>query len=139
MRLRQAKKIMGWCKGDGDYYTIHRSKDHRDSFWRKMQKLRPAYINENGVYVQPSMHEMSNFEPKDINALRHEEVEACARYIGMLRTKHVARISTCFNIEDRDVGKNLMVCASNRGVFIDQKPDNMLKQIKETRIKHGWR
>lgn len=85
------------------------------------------------------MHEMSNFEPKDINALRHEEVEACARYIGMLRTKHVARISTCFNIEDRDVGKNLIVCVSNRGVFIDQKPDNILKQIKETRIKHGWR
>lgn len=44
MRLRQAKKIMYWCKEDGDYYTIHRSKDHRDSFWRKMQKLRPAYI-----------------------------------------------------------------------------------------------
>lgn len=85
------------------------------------------------------MHEMSNFEPKDINALRHEEVEACARYIGMLRTKHVTRISTCFNIEEMDVDKNLMVCASNRGVFIDQKPDNMLKQIKETRIKHGWR
>ena len=58
MKLRQAKKIMGWCKGDGDYYTIHRSKDHRDSFWRKMQKLRPAYINENGVYVQPSMHDI---------------------------------------------------------------------------------
>ena len=27
MRLRQAKKIMGWCKGDGDYYTINRHKD----------------------------------------------------------------------------------------------------------------
>ena len=38
------------------------------------------------------------------------------------------------------VGKKLMVCASNRGVFIDQEPDNMLKQIKETRTKkHGWR
>ena len=49
---------MEWSKGDGDYYTIHRSKDHRDSFWRKMQKLRPAYINENGVYVQPSMHDI---------------------------------------------------------------------------------
>ena len=49
---------MGWGEGDGDYYTIHRSKDHRDSFWRKMQKLRPAYINENGVYVQPSMHDI---------------------------------------------------------------------------------
>ena len=54
MKLRQAKKIMGWCKGEGNY----RSKDHRDSFWRKMQKLRPAYINENGVYVQPSCHDI---------------------------------------------------------------------------------
>ena len=54
MRLRQAKKIIGWCKGDGN----SRSKNHRDSFWRKMQKLRPAYINENGVYVQPSMHDI---------------------------------------------------------------------------------
>ena len=54
MRLRQAKKIIGWCKGEGNY----RSKDHRDSFWRKMQKLRPAYINENGGYVQPSMHDI---------------------------------------------------------------------------------
>ena len=54
MKLRQAKKIMEWCKGKGN----SRSKDHRDSFWRKMQKLRPAYINENGVYVQPSMHDI---------------------------------------------------------------------------------
>ena len=54
MRLRQAKKIMEWCKGEGNW----RSKDHRESFWRKMQKLRPAYINENGVYVQPSMHDI---------------------------------------------------------------------------------
>ena len=54
MRLRQAKKIMGWCKGEGK----SRSKDHLDSFWRKMQKLRPAYINENGVYVKPSMHDI---------------------------------------------------------------------------------
>lgn len=58
MRLRQAKKIMEWCKGNGDYYTINRHKDRRESFWRKMQKLRPAYINENGVYVQPSMHDI---------------------------------------------------------------------------------
>lgn len=58
MRLRQAKKVMEWCKGNGDYYTINRHKDHRESFWRKMQKLRPAYINENGVYVQPSMHDI---------------------------------------------------------------------------------
>lgn len=54
MRLRQAMKIMEWCKGKGN----SRSKDHSDSFWRKMQKLRPAYINENGVYVQPSMHDI---------------------------------------------------------------------------------
>ena len=54
MRLRQAKKILGWSKGDGNY----RSKDHRESFWRKMRKLRPAYINENGVYVQPSCHDI---------------------------------------------------------------------------------
>lgn len=54
MRLRQAKKIIGWCKGDGN----SRSKNHRDSFWKKMGKLRPAYINENGVYVQPSMHDI---------------------------------------------------------------------------------
>ena len=54
MRLRQAKKIVGWCKGDGN----SRSKNHRDSFWKKMSKLRPAYVNENGVYVQPSMHDI---------------------------------------------------------------------------------
>ena len=54
MRLRQAKKILGWCKGDGN----SRSKDHRESFWKKMGKMRPAYINENGVYVQPSMHDI---------------------------------------------------------------------------------
>ena len=56
MRLRQAKKIMGWCKGDGDYYTIRRHKDHRKSFWRKCNKLRPGYYDERGVWVQPSCH-----------------------------------------------------------------------------------
>lgn len=58
MRLRQAKKIIGWSKGDGDYYSIHRSKDHRDSFWRKMQKLRPGYRDERGVWVLPSFHDI---------------------------------------------------------------------------------
>lgn len=58
MKLRQAKKIIGWCKGDGDYYTIHRSKDHRDSFWRKIQKLRPGYRDERGIWVQPSCHDV---------------------------------------------------------------------------------
>ena len=59
MRLRQAKKIMGWCKGDGDYYTINRHKDHRESFWRKCYKLRPCYYDENrNVWVQPSFHDI---------------------------------------------------------------------------------
>ena len=51
MRLRQAKKIMGWCKGEGN----SRSKDHRDSFWRKCHKLRPGYYDEKrGGWVYPS-------------------------------------------------------------------------------------
>ena len=54
MRLRQAKKIMGWCKGEGN----SRSKDHRDSFWRKIQKLRPGYRDERGIWVQPSCHDV---------------------------------------------------------------------------------
>ena len=59
MRLRQAKKIMGWCKGDGDYYTINRHKDHRKSFWRKCERLRPMYYDEErGVLVQPSCHDI---------------------------------------------------------------------------------
>ena len=59
MKLRQAKKIMGCCKGDGDYYTIHRSKDHMDSFWRKCERLRPMYYDEErGVWVQPSCHDI---------------------------------------------------------------------------------
>ena len=59
MRLRQAKKIMGWCKGDGDYYTIHRRKDQRNSFWRKCELLRPVYYDmERGVWVQPSCHDI---------------------------------------------------------------------------------
>ena len=59
MRLRQANKIMCWCKGDGDYYTIHRSKDHRNSFWRKCERLRPMYFDrEREVWVQPSFHDI---------------------------------------------------------------------------------
>ena len=51
MRLRQAKKIMGWCKGEGN----SRSKDHRDSFWRKCSKSRPCYYDEKRrAWVQPS-------------------------------------------------------------------------------------
>ena len=58
MRLRQAKKIMGWCRGDGDYYSINRSKDHRKSFWRRCFELRPGYRNEHDVWVQPSCHDI---------------------------------------------------------------------------------
>ena len=54
MRLRQAKKIMGWCKGEGNY----RSKDHRENFWRKCNKLRPGYYDERGIWVQPSCHDI---------------------------------------------------------------------------------
>lgn len=45
---------MGWCKGEGN----SRSKDHRDSFWRKIQKLRPGYRDERGIWVQPSCHDV---------------------------------------------------------------------------------
>ena len=59
MKLRQAKKIMGWCKGDGDYYTIHRSKDNRLNFYRKCERLRPMYYDEErGVWVHPSFHDI---------------------------------------------------------------------------------
>ena len=59
MRLRQAKKIMEWCKGNGDYYTINRHKDHRKSFWRKCERLRPTYYDEErGVLVHPSFHDI---------------------------------------------------------------------------------
>ena len=59
MRLRQAKKIMGLCKGYGDYYTINRHKDHRDSFCRKCERLRPMYYDrERDVWVQPSFHDI---------------------------------------------------------------------------------
>ena len=54
MRLRQAKKIMEWCKGKGNWS----SKDHRKSFWRKCNKLRPGYYDERGVWVQPSCHDI---------------------------------------------------------------------------------
>ena len=59
MKLRQAKKIMEWCKGYGDYYTIRRHKDHRESFWRKCERLRPMYYDEErGVWVHPSFHDI---------------------------------------------------------------------------------
>ena len=54
MRLRQAKKIMEWCKGEGNWH----SKDHLKSFWRKCNKLRPGYYDERGVWVQPSCHDI---------------------------------------------------------------------------------
>ena len=59
MKLRQAKKIMEWCKGNGYYYTINRHKDHRESFWRRCNRLRPMYYDEErGVWVHPSFHDI---------------------------------------------------------------------------------
>ena len=59
MRLRQAKKIMVWCKGYGDNYTIHRSKDNRLSFYRKCERLRPMYYDiERKVWVIPTFYEI---------------------------------------------------------------------------------
>ena len=59
MRLRQAKKIMVWCKGNGDYYTINRHKDHRDIFCRKCERLRPmCYDIEIKVWVIPSFYDI---------------------------------------------------------------------------------
>ncbi len=55
MRLRQAKKIMGWCKGEGNWH----SKDQLKSFWRRCERLRPMYYDrERGVWVQPSCHDI---------------------------------------------------------------------------------
>ena len=54
MRLRQAKKIMGWCKGEGNSH----SKDRLKSFWRRCNELRPSYHNDNGMFVQPSCHDI---------------------------------------------------------------------------------
>ncbi len=54
MRLRQAKKIMGWCKGEGNWH----SKDNRKRFWKRCEELRPAYHNDKGMYVQPSFHDI---------------------------------------------------------------------------------
>lgn len=55
MRLRQAKKIMGWCKGEGSWH----SKDRLKNFWRRCERLRPMYYDrERGVWVQPSFHDI---------------------------------------------------------------------------------
>ena len=54
MRLRQAKKIMGWCKCEGNWH----SKDHRNSFWKRCEELRPTYHNDMGMYVLPSFHDI---------------------------------------------------------------------------------
>ena len=70
MRLRQAKKIMGWCKGEGNWS----SKDRLKSFWRRCNKLRPVYYDEKrGVWVQPSCH--------DIDIIRR----ACTRLFRWIR------------------------------------------------------
>ena len=46
MRLRQAKKRLWWSKGEGDYISNHRSKDHHNNYTRKYMKLRPEYYDE---------------------------------------------------------------------------------------------
>ena len=78
MRLRQAKKIIGWCKGEGN----SRSKDHRNSFWRKIQKLRPEYYDEERKgWVFPSCHDV------DIicraNTRMRRWFRKCAKYKSM--------------------------------------------------------
>ena len=74
MRLRQAKKIMEWCKGYGDHYTIHRSKGHMLNFYRKCERLRPMYYDrEREVWVQPSCHDI------DIIRLAHTRLSRWIR------------------------------------------------------------
>ena len=66
MRLRQAKKIMGWCKGEGNWS----SKDRLKSFWRRCNKLRPVYYDEKrGVWVEASCD--------DIDILRRANTGMC--------------------------------------------------------------
>lgn len=53
MKLRIAKKIMMWSKGDGCY--IGRSKDHQKSRCKHFAELRPEYYDEErGRYCYPS-------------------------------------------------------------------------------------
>lgn len=54
MRIRQAKKIMGWSKGDGDYFSNHRSKSNHDNYRKMFKRLHPGYRDERGVWVEPS-------------------------------------------------------------------------------------
>ena len=41
MRLRQAKKRLWWSKGEGDYISNHRSKNHHENYKKKYLKLIP--------------------------------------------------------------------------------------------------
>ena len=55
MRLRQAKKRLWWSKGEGDYISNHRSKNHHENYKKKYLKLRPGYYDEKrGGWVYPS-------------------------------------------------------------------------------------
>ena len=55
MKLRQAKKILWWSKGDGDYISNHRSKNHHKNYKKKYLKLRPGYYDDKrGCWVYPS-------------------------------------------------------------------------------------
>lgn len=54
MKLRIAKKIMMWSKGDG-CWNNGRSKDHQKSRFKRFAELRPAYYDEErGAYCYPS-------------------------------------------------------------------------------------
>ena len=55
MKLRQAKKRLWWSKGEGDYISNHRSKNHHENYKKKYLKLRPEYYDEKrGGWVYPS-------------------------------------------------------------------------------------
>ena len=55
MRLRQAKKRLWWSKGEGDYISNHRSKNHHENYKKEYLKLRPEYYDEKrGGWVYPS-------------------------------------------------------------------------------------
>lgn len=86
MKIRQAKKIMMWSKGDGDYYSLHRSKKRRDNYRKMFDRLRPGYRDERGVWVQPSCH--------DIDIIRR----AHTRLFQWIRRGFVKKMNGCHDI-----------------------------------------
>ena len=46
---------MGWYKGEGDYISNHRSKNHHENYRWKYYKLHPEYYDEKrGRWVYPA-------------------------------------------------------------------------------------